>query len=85
MDLSPFLRPLFFAVFIQAFRKQLPWRVALPIGINLVANLIFTPIQFGMRDLTLAVVDIIVVWATMLWMVVAVRRYCRWVAVAQIP
>ena len=35
-------------VFVQAFRKKLPWRVALPFAVNLVANLIFTPVQFGM-------------------------------------
>ena len=72
-------------VFVQALRKKLPWRVALPFAVNLVANLIFTPVQFGMRNLPLAAVDILVVWATITWMVVAVWRHYRWVAVAQVP
>jgi len=59
--------------------------VALPFGINLVANLIFTPIQFGLRNLPLAAVDILIVWATIIWMMVAVWKHCRWVAVAQVP
>ena len=62
-------------VFVQAFREKLPWRVALPFAVNLVANLIFTPVQFGMRNLPLAAVDILVVWATITWMVVAVWRH----------
>jgi len=72
-------------VFVQAFRKRLPWRVALPFAVNLVANLVFTPIQFGMRKLPLASVDILLVWATIIWMVVAVWRQYRWVAFAQGP
>jgi tryptophan-rich sensory protein len=72
-------------VFFQAIRRKVPWLVALPFAINLVSNLIFTPIQFGMRNLPLASVDILVVWATILWMMVAVWRHYRWVAVAQVP
>jgi hypothetical protein len=37
-------------VFVQAFRRKVPWKVTLPFAINLVANVIFTPIQFGMRN-----------------------------------
>ena len=72
-------------MFVQAIRKKVPWLVALPFAINLVANLIFTPIQFGMRNLPLAAVDILIVWATIIWMMVAVWRHYRWVAVAQVP
>mgnify|MGYP002778121429 CR=1 FL=1 len=72
-------------IFVQAFRKKLPWRVALPFAVNLVANLIFTPIQFGLRNLPLASADILIVWVTILWMMVAVWSHYRWVAVAQVP
>ena len=60
-------------------------RRKIPFAINLVANLIFTPIQFGMRNLLLAAVDILIVRATIIWMMVAVWQHCRWVAVAQVP
>jgi hypothetical protein len=40
--------------------------VVLPFAINLVANLVFTPIQFGLRNLPLASVDILVVWTTII-------------------
>jgi tryptophan-rich sensory protein len=83
--LYPIILVSFVFVFVQAVRNKLPWRVALPFAINLVTNLIFTPIQFGMRNLPLAAVDILIVWTTILWMMVAVWRHYRWVAVAQVP
>ncbi len=83
--LYPIILVTFGFVFVQAIRRKVPWRVALPFAINFVSNLIFTPIQFGMRNLPLAAFDILVVWATIIWMMVAVWRYYRWVAVAQIP
>jgi tryptophan-rich sensory protein len=59
--------------------------VAVPFAMNLVANLIFTPIQFRMRNLPLASVDILLVWATIIWAAVAIWKHYRWVAVAQVP
>ena len=83
--LYPIILISFLFVFVQAARKRVGWRVALPFAINLVANLAFTPIQFGLRSLPLASADILVVWGTILWMIAAVWRRYRWVAVAQIP
>ena len=83
--LYPIILITFGYVFVQAFRGKLSWLVALPFAINLVANLIFTPIQFGMRSLPLAAVDILVVWATIIWCVIAVWPHFRWVAIAQVP
>ena len=51
-------------------------------AINLVTNLIFTPIQFGMRNLPLAAVDVLIVWGTIIWMMIAVWQHYRWLAVA---
>ena len=73
--------PILFAtvafVFVQALRGTIPK--------NLVANLIFTPIQFGLRNLPLATVDILVIWGSIIWMSVVVWKHYRWVAVAQLP
>jgi tryptophan-rich sensory protein len=70
---------------VQAVRGKVPWIVALPFAINLVANLIFTLIQFGMRNLPLASEDILVVLGTIIWMIVVVWPHYRWVALAQVP
>ena len=83
--LYPIILVSFGFVFVQAVRKKIPRHVAVPFLINLVANVIFTPIQFGMRNLPLAAVDILIVWATIIWMVFAVWRHSRWVAIAQGP
>jgi len=72
-------------VFVQAVRGTIPRLVALPFAINLIANLIFTPIQFGLRNLPLASIDIVIVWATIVWMVAVIWTYYRWVAIAQAP
>ena len=84
-SLSPVIIATFGYVVVQAARGRLPFLVALPFAINLVANLIFTPIQFGMRNLPLAAVDILVVWGTILWMMLSVWPHYRWVAAAQVP
>lgn len=83
--LYPVILITFGFVFVQLFRGKVGWIVALPFAINLVANLIFTPIQFGMRNLPLAAFDIVIVWATILWCMVAIWPHYRWVAIAQIP
>lgn len=83
--LYPIIIVTFGFVFVQAMRKKLPWPVALPFAINLVSNLIFTPIQFGMRNLPLAAADILIVWLTIVWMIVVVWRHYKLVSLAQIP
>lgn len=72
-------------VFIQTLRGHVPKRVALPFAINLAANLVFTPIQFGLRSLPLASVDILIVLGTIVWCMRAIWRHRPWVAIAQIP
>lgn len=83
--LYPIIAVTFGFIFVQAFRKKVPKAVALPFVINLVANLIFTPILFGLRNLPLACMDILIVWGTIIWMMVAVWKHYRWVALAQVP
>jgi tryptophan-rich sensory protein len=83
--LFPIIIVTFAFVFIQALRRKVPLKAALPFGINLLANIAFTPIQFGMRNLLLASADILLVWATIIWMMYAIWEHHRWVAFAQVP
>ncbi|MBX3448650.1 MAG: tryptophan-rich sensory protein [Planctomycetaceae bacterium] len=83
--LYPIILVTFGFVFVQMWRGKIGWKTALPFALNLVANLIFTPIQFGMRNLPLAAVDILIVWGTIIWMSVAIWKHYRWVSLAQIP
>ena len=83
--LYPVILLTFGYVFTQAFRGRIPGWVAVPFAINLVANVLFTPIQFGLRNLDWAAVDIVVVWGSLVWLIVAIWPHFRWVSVAQIP
>jgi tryptophan-rich sensory protein len=83
--LYPVILVSFGFVFVQAFRGKLPWRVALPFANNLVANLLFMPIFAGLRNVPLAAADIVIVWATILWCMIAVWPVYKWVAAAQVP
>lgn len=83
--LYPIIMVTFGFVFVQALRRKLPWWVAVPFAINLVAKLIFTTIQFGMRNLPLASVDILVVWTTIIASMIVIWPHYRWIAVAQVP
>jgi tryptophan-rich sensory protein len=83
--LYPIIFISFAFVLVQAIRRKLPWRTTIPFAINLLANLVFTPLQFGLRSLILAAADIVVVWATIIWMMVVIWKHYRWVAVAQLP
>ena len=83
--LYPVILVTFGWVFVQAFRGRIPWAVALPFAVNLVANLVFTPIQFRLRNLPLATADILVVLGTIPWMMAAVWRHSALVALAQVP
>lgn len=83
--LYPIILVTFGFMFVQAFRGKVGWKVVLPFAINLVANLSFMPIFAGLHNIPLATVDILVVWATIVWSVIVVWRHYRWVAVVQIP
>lgn len=67
------------------FHKQIPFVVLLPFVLNIIFNVIFTPIQFWMRNLPLASLDIILVLATLIWALYAIFPYARWVTYVNIP
>ncbi len=83
--LYPVILVSFCFVFVQTFRGKVRWVIAIPFAVNLAANLAFTPIQFGLRNLPLAAVDIVIVWATILWCMIAIWPHYRWVSIAQVP
>lgn len=75
----------FGTVFYKTATKQLPLFVALPFALNIVFNLLFTPLQFGLQNNILAAVDILLVLTTLVWAMIAVYPYIKWVTVANIP
>jgi len=69
----------------MAAQKKIPILVALPFALNLVFNLIFTPIQFGLKNNFLAAADILLVLATLIWAMIAIYPRNRSLAYIQIP
>ena len=75
----------FGTVFYKAFAKQIPFMVVLPFVLNLVFNLIFTPIQFGLKNNYLALFDIVLVLVTLVWAIIKIYPYSKWISFIQSP
>ncbi len=78
----------FGTVFYQAFTRKISWVVALPFALNLLFNLLFTPIQFGLKNNLLASIDILLVVGTLIWALYAIWHAApnlRWIVYANIP
>jgi len=75
----------FGTVFYKAFKREVPWMVALPFALNLVFNFSFTYFQFTLQNNALAAVDVLLCLATLIWALVAVYPRLKWVALANIP
>ena len=69
----------------MAWKKEIALLVALPFILNLVFNLSFTPLQFGLKNNLLAAIDILLVLGTLIWAMVAIYPHARWIAYIQIP
>ena len=67
------------------YAGTVPYMVALPFALNLIFNLAFTPIQFRLRNLGLAAIDVVLVLATLAWALIAIHPLVPWVAYANIP
>ncbi len=78
----------FGTVFYKAFTKQIPWIIALPFALNLIFNVIFSPIQFDLRNNLLASIDIILVLITLGWALIALWNFSvdlRWIVYLNLP
>ncbi len=72
-------------VFYLAWKNMIPRKVALPFVLNIIFNAVFTPLQFGLNNNFLASIDILLVLATLIWLMKAIWPYRRWIALANIP
>jgi benzodiazapine receptor len=74
------------ATVLKVVRGELPRIILIPLAINLASNVAFTPIQFGLRNLPLAAVDILVVLVTIVWWIaLAWRPGSQWIAFVLSP
>jgi len=72
-------------VLYKTIKKELSFKVALPFILNLVFNFLFTTLQFGLQNLVLASIDILLVLGTLIWAMIVVYKEYKWVTYIQIP
>jgi len=67
------------------FTKKISFAVVLPFILNLIFNLSFTYLQFGLKNNFLASIDVILVLGTLIWALVMIFPYASWIAYINIP
>ena len=72
-------------IVVLLLRDKITWIIALPFWLNIFFNAIFTPIQFGLRNNALAFVDILFVLITIVWAMIVIWPYAKWVTLAFLP
>ena len=75
----------FGTVFYDAYAGIVPWLVAVPFALNLVFNFSFTWLEFGLKNMLLAAIDVLLVLATLVWALVVIYPTIPWVAYINIP
>ncbi|MFN7160964.1 MAG: TspO/MBR family protein [Candidatus Gracilibacteria bacterium] len=70
---------------IQIYKKKYPLVLLAPLLINIISNLIYSPIQFGLRNNLLASIDIIIVLGSLVWFILLIKKHSKYIALAQIP
>ena len=75
----------FGSVFFKFYKKELPFIVILPFILNLFFNFIFTYFQFSLKNNLLASIDILLILTTLVWALIAIYPYMKWVAYINIP
>lgn len=72
-------------VFYMFLKKKISAKIVLPFALNIIFNLAFTPLQFGLQNNFLAAIDIILVLGTIIWLMKAIWPVKKWVVYMNIP
>lgn len=83
--LYPIIIVTFVYMIYRISRGEAPASLLAPIAVNVVSNIAFTPIQFGLRNLPFASLDILVVLVTIIWCMLAFWPHSRVAALALAP
>jgi len=83
--LYPMIAFSFIYVMVQSLKGKLSWTIAVVFIINLIANLLFSPIFFGMKNIPLATLDIVIVWITVVAQFFLMWPHAKGISLLQIP
>lgn len=67
------------------YKKEISFAAFLPFILNLIFNFAFTYIQFGLKNLPLASIDILLTLATLIWAMKVIYKKYKWVTLINIP
>ena len=70
---------------MMLYQKQITFVVALPFILNLFFNFIFTYLQFTLKNNLLASIDILLILGTLIWAMIVIFPFARWITYIQIP
>jgi tryptophan-rich sensory protein len=62
-------------VLIELYRNNIGFIIVLPFILNIIFNILFTPIQFKLRNNVLASIDILLLIITLIWLMVSIYTY----------
>lgn len=65
--------------------SKISFLILLPFILNIVFNLAFTPLQFGLKNNLFAFIDILLILITLIWAMIAIYRFEPWITYANIP
>jgi len=71
-------------VFQLAIQDKISFIIFLPFILNLIF-IIFTSIQFGLKNNFLAAIDISLILITLIWAIIVIFPYANWISYLQIP
>ncbi|MBP7018487.1 tryptophan-rich sensory protein [Candidatus Saccharibacteria bacterium] len=72
-------------VLTEVIIDKLSWNIGLAFWINLFFNLIFTPVQFGLKNNFLAMVVIYLILLTVAWAMFIIWPYSKFTSLAYLP
>jgi len=72
-------------VLVKYMKKEYKTGIFMPFFLNALFNILFTPIQFGLKNNILATLDILLVLGTLIWAMKTIWPRARWVAIMNIP
>ncbi len=72
-------------VFYKVLKGDWPKIVAVPFVLNLIFNFLFTPMQFGLQNNVLALIDILLVLGTLIWAMKTILPYQKTIAYLNVP
>jgi tryptophan-rich sensory protein len=75
----------FWKVFLMFLQNQIPLFIASLFLLNLISNLIFTPIQFWLKNNFLAMIDVFLVLITLILATIFIYPYSNLISYLQIP